>query len=357
MDNRKRPQLTEKQAYKKALKRGTRYRVPSPGPAVIIMTVLLLVIIVVCTMVIVSRRTDDAPAAGDSATSSITEKTSSLDSDGAQLTFTADDVHRGELILVNADHEYRFPEAPTDVSVYDNKTISYKVNDKNVTLSMTAITPFNRLMDAFYAATGCRDVMVVSGFRTEEFQRQLYTDRVETDGVEMAAKYVALPGQSEHHTGLAMDLSVYTDSGEGYYVRDYEKCKWLVENFENYGFILRYPEEKAAITGISYESWHYRYVGLPHSLIMKERGLCLEEYIEYLQSLREGTAVMWNGTASSEIQISDETTGYVVYYVPASDDGGTVVTVPEGRGYTVSGDNVGGFIVTLEPLIGGNTDE
>ncbi len=357
MDNRNKPPLTEKQAYKKALKRGTRYRIPSLNPAVIIITVLLLVIIISCTVVILSRRADDTPAADYSGTSAITSETVPVNTDGIRLTFTADDIHHGDLILVNADHEYKFPQTPIDVSVYDNKSVSYKVNDKHVTLAMAAITPFNELMDAFYAETDCRDVMVVSGFRTEEFQRQLYTDRVATDGVEMAAKYVALPGQSEHHTGLAMDLSVYTDSGEGYYVRDYEKCKWLVENFENYGFILRYPEEKATITGISYESWHYRYVGLPHSLIMKERGLCLEEYIEYLQSLGEGTAVMWNGTVSSEIQISDETTGYIVWYVPANDNGETLVTVPEGRGYTVSGDNVGGFIVTLEPMIGGNTDE
>lgn len=349
-----RPPMTEKEAYKKALKRKTRYRIPSLNPAVLIAASLLAVIIIVCTVVIVSR--DGGGKASDTDTAAVTT-TDVSEPVGVGITLSREEVHRGDLILVNSDHEFKFPEIPDDVSVYDNKTLSYKVNDKNVTLSMTALTPFNRLMDDFYAETGCRDVMVVSGFRTEEFQRQLYADRVATEGVEAAAKYVALPGQSEHHTGLAMDLSVYTDSGEGYAVRTYEKCKWLVDNFENYGFILRYPEDKAAITGISYESWHYRYVGTPHSLIMKECGWVLEEYVEHLQSLAEGRAILWDGEFSNEGDLESSAEYTAVYYVPAADDADTVITVPEDREYTVSGDNVGGFIITLLPMNGGVTNE
>ena len=348
-----RPPLTEKEAYRKALKRGTRYRVPSVNPAVVILAVILVAIIIVCIAVIATR-----DGAGDPAeTVTTTVITTEEKTDGITVKLARDDVHRGNLILVNSDHEYVFPSTPTDVSVYDNKTISYKVNDKKVTMSMVTIEAFNRLMDDFYADTGCRDVMVVSGFRTEEFQRQLYADRVASEGVEAAAKYVALPGQSEHHTGLAMDLSVYTDSGEGYAVRTYERCRWLVENFENYGFILRYPEDKANITGISYESWHYRYVGTPHSLIMKEQDLVLEEYVESLQCLGEGRAILWDGEFSYEGSLTDSDAYTAVYYVPAAESGDTTITVPEGREYTVSGDNVGGFIVTLLPTNGGNINE
>lgn len=354
MDNRKRPPLTEKEAYRKALKRGTRYRVPSVNPAVLITTAILAAIFILCIVVIVSRDGGHYPA--ESVTTATVTATESQTT-GVTVKLTRDDVRRGDLILVNSDHEYAFPETPTDMSVYDNKSISYKVNDKTVTMSMITIDAFNRLMDDFYAETGCRDVMVVSGFRTEEFQRQLYADRVASEGVEAAAKYVALPGQSEHHTGLAMDLSVYTDSGESYAVRTYEKCRWLVDNFEKYGFILRYPEEKANITGISYESWHYRYVGAPHSLIMKEFGWVLEEYIEYLRSLGENRAILWDGEFSREGTLEDSADLTAVYYVPAAAEGNAVITLPEGREYTVSGDNVGGFIVTLMPMNGGNSDE
>lgn len=346
--------LTEKEAYKKALKRGTRYRTPSVNPAVVILAVILIVIIIGSAVIIVNRDGAGEPAATDTGTVSVTTEAEPA---GQRITLTRDDIQKGDLILVNSDHEYVFPETPTDVSVYDNKTISYKVNDKNVTMSMITINAFNRLMDDFYAETGCRDVMVVSGFRTEEFQRQLYADRVASEGVEAAAKYVALPGQSEHHTGLAMDLSVYTDSGEGYAVRTYEKCRWLVDNFENYGFILRYPEDKANITGISYESWHYRYVGTPHSLIMKEFDFVLEEYVEYLQKLPTGTALSWNGISAEEVSLDGMTGDYTVYYVPAAESGDTVITLPEGRGYTVSGDNVGGFIITLLPTDGGDAND
>lgn len=360
MDKGKRP-LTEKDVYKKALKRKTRYRAVRFSPAVIIMIVIIAVVIAVGGIVFLTRdRTAPLPVTGTESgipgtSGSLygTEQVTTAEQ-GVKLILTAEDVYRGDLVLVNADHEFRFPDERGDVSVYDNKSSSYKVGDLEVTLSMTAISAFNVLMDDFYAETGCRDVMIVSGggYRSEEYQRQLYADRVATQGVEMAARYVALPGNSEHHTGLAMDLSVYTAAGEGYAVRTYDKCAWLVDNFENYGFIMRYPEDKENITGIGFESWHYRYVGAPHSLIMKEENLCFEEYIELLQTLPEGKALSWDGVSAEEISLEEAQGDYIIYYVPASDDGNTEIVIPEGREYTVSGDNVGGFIITL---MGGQT--
>lgn len=349
---RKRP-MTERDAVRKTLKRGTRYRLPSLNGGVLVLSLFFCAVIGACVAVILSRGEKPETVKPSDAYTSETEYVVKPEEDGMiGVSLSAEEVYRGDLILVNGDHEYRFPSTPTDVSVYENKTSAYKVNDLDVTLSMTALAPFNRLMDDFYAETGCRDVMVVSGFRTEEFQRQLYTERVASDGVETAARYVALPGHSEHHTGLAMDLSVYTDSGEGYYVRNYEKCRLLVESFEKYGFVLRYPEEKAEITGIDYESWHYRYVGTPHSLIMSSKGFVLEEYLEYLQSLEKGSSLSWNGSETGLCKRGEGGSVYEVYYEPAS-DGETVLKIPKNRDYTVSGDNVGGFIVTLMPENGG----
>ena len=90
------------------------------------------------------------------------------------------------------------------------------------------------------------------------------------------------PGTSEHNLGLAIDFN-YVD-----YDFDQTKgFKWLVKNAQNYGFILRYPKDKQDITGITYESWHWRYVGKEHSKIIKEKGYCLEEYIDYLKGTQE----------------------------------------------------------------------
>ena len=91
-------------------------------------------------------------------------------------------------------------------------------------------------------------------------------------------------GTSEHEAGLALDIvaSNYQELNE-----EQEKTpvqKWLMENCHKYGFVLRYPTEKKDITKINYEPWHYRYVGVKNATFMKEKNLCLEEYIEYLKN-------------------------------------------------------------------------
>ncbi len=91
--------------------------------------------------------------------------------------------------------------------------------------------------------------------------------------------YLATVGRSEHHSGLAVDLVgvdyQILDEGQA----DTPESKWLSEHAHEYGFILRYPENKEEITGIRYESWHYRYVGEPAALYIKENQLCLEEFL------------------------------------------------------------------------------
>ncbi len=130
---------------------------------------------------------------------------------------------------------------------------------------------------------------VCSGYRTVEFQKKLFDNKVsrvkregyDKDEVEaIAAQSVARPGTSEHHTGLAVDI-IQAD----YKVLDERQAekptqKWLMENSWRYGFILRYPTGKTELTGIIYEPWHYRYVGKPAAKIIYERNLCLEEYLE-----------------------------------------------------------------------------
>ena len=94
-----------------------------------------------------------------------------------------------------------------------------------------------------------------------------------------ASTVVARPGTSEHHTGLAVDLNSVETNFE-----DTEAFSWLKEHGEEYGFIMRYAEDKQDLTGVIYEPWHWRFVGIKHAKEMNRLGMCLEEYIEYLKS-------------------------------------------------------------------------
>ncbi len=141
------------------------------------------------------------------------------------------------------------------------------------------------LLTMFQAAQteGLDSWQVSAGHRTIEYQQQLFDERVYAlrqegySGQQARAKVrqtVADPGSSEHHTGLAFDITV-----KGEQFSNTPQSLWLAKHCWEYGFIIRYPADKTTITGISYEPWHIRYVGTAHSLVMRDENLCLEEYI------------------------------------------------------------------------------
>ena len=105
--------------------------------------------------------------------------------------------------------------------------------------------------------------------RTQEYINIGYKD---PQAYAKARETVALPGTSEHHLGLAVDVLNKKDA-------DRQALEWLGEHCWEYGFILRYAEDKSSITGIVHEPWHFRYVGTRVSMDMKDSGLCLEEYL------------------------------------------------------------------------------
>ena len=131
--------------------------------------------------------------------------------------------------------------------------------------------------------------VICSAYRTREYQERLY--RAETEpslaraysrasAETEAGKSVAVPGTSEHQLGLAVDI---VDIGNQHLDASQENTavqKWLMEHSWEYGFILRYPNNKSEITGIIYEPWHYRYVGREYAEELHRLGLCLEEYLE-----------------------------------------------------------------------------
>lgn len=144
-------------------------------------------------------------------------------------------------------------------------------------------------------AAGFSPIVLISGYRPYLYQEKLYNRKVENligeglskkEAIKKASTIVAVPGTSEHQTGLAIDItSTGLAKKKDPLIEEFEATdhgKWLKVYGDQYGFILRYPKHKTHITHISYEPWHYRYVGTTHAKRIKQADMCLEEYITYL---------------------------------------------------------------------------
>lgn len=150
--------------------------------------------------------------------------------------------------------------------------------------------------------------LVCSSYRTWAGQTKLYNNQVRlwkswgyigATAEAKAAMWVARPGTSEHQTGLALDIvDLYY---QGLYASQANTAtqKWLMAHCAEYGFILRYPKDKVEITGVNYEPWHYRYVGVDAAKEIMESGMCLEEYLAALEEA-ETAAESEEAAAESE---------------------------------------------------------
>ena len=160
--------------------------------------------------------------------------------------------------------------------------------DGGYLMDSRAVEPLRALLEAGRAAG--LDLVVTSGWRSWAYQEKLFEDKVERvmietglsreEAEELAADEVARPGTSEHQLGLAVDIisNAHPDLDESW--AQTEEAVWLREHCAEYGFILRYPPEKSELTGIVWEPWHFRYVGLEAAVYIMENDLCLEEYLE-----------------------------------------------------------------------------
>lgn len=243
-------------------------------------------------------------------------------------------VRTGDLILVNNWTPYHFPEEQPLTCIFDGKTGSYYVRDREVYLAPHALTALNAMMDDFRAVGGSKTVNVVAGYRTAEFQQHLFDQSAERNGREHAEKFVAQPGGSEHHTGLVVDFSLFFEDGSSSEYQGTGEYAWINSHCQYYGWVVRYDKAKEALTGIGNEPWHFRYVGIPHALVMAEKELCLEEYIDYLREFPydgQHLTVDWAGEK------------YEIWYCS-----GTAAYLPEEGEYAVSGNNVDGLIVTCK---------
>ena len=185
-----------------------------------------------------------------------------------RLTLHRSQSFRGSLILVNRDHPLQETETP--------ELIPLDAAYPDIRMERRA----GKLLSACIQAAGGRGTIVpVSGWRSFGEQQSIWDDTLAKEGEAFTRQYVAFPGCSEHQTGLALDIVA-----AGYQILDEEQedtaeQKWLMENSWKYGFILRYPADKSDITEISYEPWHYRYVGKEAAREIMEQGICLEEYL------------------------------------------------------------------------------
>ncbi len=188
------------------------------------------------------------------------------------------DNNKDFLILVNDTH-------PLDEDyTFEHHTLNsgYDIDERIFNDLVNMLTDLNN-EDLHYS--------IVSGYRSRQYQQSLIDNDVATymnqgmsqeEAYELTIQSVQLPGCSEHETGLALDIT-----SEGIYeltenIQEYETIQWLTENCHKYGFILRYPKDKVSSTGIKYEPWHFRYVGLEAAAFLQKNNLSLEEFYELL---------------------------------------------------------------------------
>ena len=191
----------------------------------------------------------------------------------------AEMVHTGPLVLVNQAHPL---EQEPDAAVLlppDNRR-------PDILLEARAGTVLSR----FLSDLGCTgEIVPVSGYRSRAEQEAIFFGSLRENGEAFTRSYVALPGCSEHQTGLAVDLGENLPDLD--FIRPQFPDTGVFRTFRRraseYGFILRYPEDKTNLTGIQFEPWHFRYVSWPHARLMEREGLVLEEYIRLLEDYPE----------------------------------------------------------------------
>ncbi len=196
-----------------------------------------------------------------------------VDSEGNQVVTNPDD------FLVVSNKERNLPEdyEPEDLVIPDVPFPFEEHAEKKYMRKEAA-----KALEEMFADAKANDVQLyaMSGYRSFERQKAVYASNVKRLGKDEAKKVSASPGQSEHQTGLAMDVtSPQIDYRLTEAFENTPEGKWVLENAHHYGFIIRYPKGKESITGYSYEPWHLRYVGKEHAAFIKENGLTLEEYL------------------------------------------------------------------------------
>ena len=245
------------------------------------------------------------------------------------ITFYHEDIYKGNLILVNKAYPLFQNVTPNLLPAHDNYS--------NIYMEIYA----SKLLSHLMAEVKCNDKIIpVSGFRTCEEQSRIYDTSMADNGIEFTESYVAPPNHSEHQSGLAIDLAMKEANID--FIRPHFPYEGICNEFRKiapyYGFIERYPQGKENITGIAHEPWHFRYVGFPHSKLITDQGISLEEYIENLKTYRYGKKHLFTEHHNQLVEI---------FYVYLRNSYSVRIGLTENILYQVSGNNVDGVIVTL----------
>ncbi len=257
------------------------------------------------------------------------------DPDEVKLTYLTKDrsgLQYGFLQLINEEHPYGFKEESLLDDLYTNRPNykSYQISKSTHKLKYEAIKALNQMMDDFYTVTGYTYLNINKAYYDFDSQKSLYEQGI-TD---------TPPGASDWHSGATFRFTGYNpDAKKTVNITTAAEPQWLKEHAHEYGFIFRAPSNKQSHVGYV-EPWQLRYVGMPHAEYMYKNKLCLEEYLTELATEHVGV------TYSYTLESIDGNT-YQVYYVEAPEEGQVRVPVPENRPYTISGDNVNGYIVTV----------
>ncbi len=253
-------------------------------------------------------------------------------------------VYVGELVAVNRDHPYSPSNIDKVAQDLVNISNEYKILhevppysiNSGLKLKNSAFLALDKMLVQYYNITGQSDLRVTTAFRTYQEQANLTTS-------------LAKAGESDHHTGYSVRIRYVKENGD---VADLSHPDhWIYQNAEKYGFIVRYPNGKESTTHIrdNYYLDCFRYVGVAHATYIKANNLSLEEYVALLQA-------QYAGDTHLKITGADGN-NYEVYYVPANTEnnanGITQFKLPKNFKYDISGDNIGGFIVTVhlsEPI-------
>lgn len=180
------------------------------------------------------------------------------------------------LILVNYENEMPKDYNPPLSSIEKERQFDSRAINS---LLQMMIDMNNAGITHIWAQSAYRNPKKQEHLIQESIQEHLAEGKTLEEAKALTARSIGEPYKSEHNLGLAVDFN-----DVNYEFEEEKAFPWLVENAENYGFILRYPKDKEEITKIKYEPWHWRYVGIENAKEINKLGFCLEEYIQYLKT-------------------------------------------------------------------------
>lgn len=290
--------------------RRRRRRRKSPMPAIMMIAVLMLAIIIGVAACNHKKNKEESSIQSDS----IVSESDALQESGREETTSEESSSKSEMTSSSKESESSMSSESSSVSSGSAQNVANQADD----WSLVLVNAKNRLsgdynvklanvnanyqlderivedMKAMIAAAKADgySLQICSAYRSTERSAVLYKNKInqlknnglsDQDAAVEAAKWVAPPGTSEHNTGLAADIvsadyfTKYADLEHDF--EKFDEFKWLYENCADYGFVLRYPKDKQEATGITYEPWHYRYVGKEHARKIMDQKICLEEYL------------------------------------------------------------------------------